>query len=197
MNEEPDEPGSGGEPAPPPRPAGVPTVPAEPLERQRRRHTRRWFLAGAGAVLVGAGGGVAAAFGQRRPRPVPHPPPQLLVDAYVAEQRLVASAAATARAAPAEERVVLAQLRRDHEAHSAALRAELARFDHPSRVARRRATALAGRTVTTPAALAALEARAAGQAAGRANELAASHPVPATVLASIAGCESGHVQLLR
>lgn len=195
MRDEGDEPGSHCEPGGRGDPGeSEPAVAAAPPPT--RRHTRRWFLAAAGAVLVGAGGGVGAAFARRPPRPVPHRPPQPLVDAYAAEQRLIDSAAATARADSAK-RAVLAQLRRDHAAHLAALRAQLSGYDHPSRAARRRAAASAGRLATSTAALSAAEADAAGRAAARANQLAASHPITATLLASIAACESGHFTLLE
>jgi hypothetical protein len=120
----------------------------------------------------------------------------VLLDAYAAERRLVDSAAATARAESGASEVVT-ELRGDHEAHLSALRAQLARFDPPSRAARRRATELAGRPVTASAALAGAERVAAQHAAARANQLAAAEPVTATLLASIAACESGHVLLLQ
>jgi hypothetical protein len=194
--------GGAGDPVPadaaPRPPAAHPALPASitTVLPPQRRHTRRWFLGAIAAVVAGAGGGVAAAFTRRQPRPVVHPAPQLLLDAYAAEQQLTRSAVLTARAEPAA-RARLLQLRRDHEAHAAALRAQLAPFAKPSRAARRRAAARARAVATTSAAMAAAEGRAATAASARAVRLAVSDPVTATVLATISACEAGHVQLLR
>jgi hypothetical protein len=203
MRDEGDEPGTDGPPQPAgvePQPGGVGPQPssvgAQPAAvPQEGAHPRRWFLATAGAVVAGAGGGVAA-FARRSARPIPHRPPQVLLDAFAAEQRLIASAGATARAEPAA-RSVLTQVRNDHQAHLAALRAQLSRFDPPTRAAQRRATAHAGASVTARAALADAERTASAHAAARAFQLASAEPTTATLLASIAASEAGHVLLLQ
>jgi hypothetical protein len=164
-------------------------------EAQAPGRSRRWVLAVGGAVAVGAGGGVAADFLRRAPRPLPHPPPQVLVDALVTEQRLLASVTSTGhRAASLAPR--LGQLRRDHQAHASALHAVLAPYDRPTRAALRRAAASAGPTADTAHALADAELEAARRAAERASRLAAADPVIATLLASIAACETTHLHVL-
>jgi hypothetical protein len=160
------------------------------------RRNRRWFLAAGGAVVVGAGAGVGADFLRRRPRPPsPHPPPQAFVDALVTEQRLLASVSVTSRRQPSLA-PRLGQLRRDHHAHVATLRAALAPYDRPTRAARRRALAAASPIAETSDALAAAEGDAATRAAERASRLAAADPVLATLFASIAACETTHVHIL-
>jgi hypothetical protein len=159
------------------------------------RHTRRWFLAAGGAVVVGAGAGVGADLLRHRPRPIPHPPPQVFVDALVTEQRLLASVSSTGRNQPSLA-PRLGQLRRDHRAHVAALRAALAPYDRPTRAARRRALASASPIADTSEALADAERAAAGRAAERASRLAAADAVMATLFASIAACETTHVHVL-
>lgn len=159
------------------------------------RPSRRWFLAAGGAVVVGAGGGVAADFLRRPHRPAPHPPPQVLVDALASEQRLLTSIASITRGQPSLGSR-LGQLRRDHLAHVSALRAALTPYDRPTRAARRRATAAAGPTAGTVHALATAERVAARRAAERASRIAAADPVVATLLASIAACETTHIHVL-
>jgi hypothetical protein len=161
-----------------------------------RGTSRRWFLAAGAAVLAGGGGGVGAAFLRHPPRRAPNPPPQLLLEAYVAEQRLIESARATGRADPGLT-ARLDQLHRDHAAHLAAVRAALARYDRPDPAARRRAARSAGTVARTASALQAAEQQASVRAASRATDLARAHAALAPLFASISACEATHARLLR
>jgi hypothetical protein len=153
----------------------------------RRVSRRAILLSAAGAVLVGgaAGGGVAALRPLRHGRR-PSAPVDLL-DALAAEDALIAALDAMAGTNAGDR--ILAAVRADHVAHQAALRAFLSEFTPPPNTARSAPTASVG----SRAELARLEQRAADAAAGRAARLSGS---AASVLASIAACESTHVVVL-
>lgn len=170
--------------------------PAEPAVDERSAHrSRRWFLAGAAAVVLGAGGGIGAGVLRHRPRPAPHRPPDDLLAARAAELHLLADVRATARAdASAADR--LRQLTDDHDQHLRVIDAALARFDPPTPAARRRVAGHRTRPADTVAALSAAERAAATAAAQRAGRLAPADPALATVFASIAACETTHAELL-
>lgn len=157
------------------------------------RHTRRWFLAGTGAVLLGAGGGVAADFTRKRPAAAPNPPPRALVEALHAEQGLV-NAVTRAGVDPGPDAARLRQIERDHRQHLAAVQAALAQYD-PLKPAPRasRAPATTGPRPMPAATLRKAEAAAAHDGATRAGRLRGRN---ATLLASIAACEATHVELL-
>jgi hypothetical protein len=157
--------------------------------------SRRWFLAGAAAVVLGAGGGVGAGVLRHRPRPVRHRPPGDLLAARAAELRLLADVRATAHA-DASAAARLRQVTNDHEQHLRVIDVALARFDPPTPAARRRAAGRRSRPADTVAALLAAERAAAGAAAERAGRLAPADPALATVFASIAACETTHAELL-
>lgn len=160
------------------------------LPAARPRHTRRWFLAGTGAVLLGAGGGVAAEFARKQPKPPPNPPPMALVAAQTAEQNLLLDAQRTLKRSGADA-ARLSQIEGDHRLHLQALRAALTRYDPLPKRRRRLSTRIAG-----PLGISALrkaESAAARDGAARARQLRGRD---ATLLASIAACEATHVEVL-
>jgi hypothetical protein len=169
-------------PAPPAAPAAPPALPVAPPT------SRRWFLAGGAAVLVGAGAGVAAEFvHDRPPRPRPRAP-RMLVAAAAAEQALIADLDATTGGAP-PVRAVIAQARANHAAHLAALRDLLSGY----RAEAAPSTSRPAGTARTLAQLRAAEQRAARGAGARAARLTGAQ---AALMASIAACESTHAALL-
>jgi hypothetical protein len=115
----------------------------------------------AGLVVAAAAGGGAALATAGPPQPQSgHPtPPTEVLDAYAAEQRLIAAIDASVQADPAL-RGDLAPIRADHAAHAAALgRGALGAAElQASAAAVRRAAALAGPVATLLASIAASEA---------------------------------------
>jgi hypothetical protein len=164
------------------------TPPLEPPPAPRR--SRRWFLAGSAAVVVGAGAGVAAEFARNDHAPaLPPIAPGVLLAAAAAERALIADLDATTGGSP-EVRRVITQVRVDHAAHLAALTDLLARY----RTQPAHSPAPAAGAPRTLAQLNAAE-RAASRAA--AAHAAAADAGLAAMLASIAACEATHAELLR
>lgn len=156
--------------------------------------TRRSVLIGSGAVILAAGGGVAA--GLLRPVHTYRPPdpPRQLHDALRAEDQLIAGLDAALRARAAEDEL-LAQLRADHVEHRRAIEGAIGaitRWPAPSTSA----TTPAPERARAPArsALLRAEQEAARTAAARAAHLRGA---PATLLAAVAACEASHAELLQ
>jgi hypothetical protein len=163
---------------------------------QPQRRTRRWFLVSGAAVLVGAGGGVAADLAQHRRRPRQRPvAPAELRAAVAAERALVADLDATTGGG-AQVRALLTQLRADHAAHLSALTGLVATYGAAGASAGASASAAppAPGVARSVAQLRAAEQQASAAAADRAARLAGAH---AALLASIAACEASHADLLR
>jgi hypothetical protein len=162
------------------------------MDRHHARGTsRRWFLAGGAAALLGGGAGVAADFlHDAGPRPRP-PAPAALRAAVAAERALIADLDATTGGAP-EVRRIIAAARADHVAHLAALTDLLTRY-RPAPHASASAPAPRG-APRTLAQLRAAEQRAAAAAAQHATALFGAQ---AAMLASIAASEASHAELLR
>ena len=155
--------------------------------------SRRWFLAGGVAVLLGAGAGVAAEFlTHDSPAPDQPHPPQVLLDAVAAEQALLADLDATTGGA-AQVRAVIGQVRADHAAHLAALRGLVDSYGVPDRATASPSPSPARGTPRTRAALQAAEVRASAVAARRAAALSGGR---AALFASIAASEATHAELL-
>jgi hypothetical protein len=153
--------------------------------------SRRWFLAGGVAAVLGAGAGVAAEFVHDRHDVTPPPsPPPALKAAAEAERTLIADLDATTGGAPVVRRVIV-QARADHAAHLAALSALLAAYRQPSPSVSPSAPPGTPRTL---AQLRAAETKAAAAAARHADALRGKQ---AALLASIAACEATHAELLR
>jgi hypothetical protein len=151
--------------------------------------SRRWFLAGGAAVLLGAGAGVLGeVLGEDEPAG-PAAPPEPLVAAIAAERALLADLAATTGGDRAVRRAI-EQIRADHEKHLAALRKVLAGVTQSPAP---RATAAQGQPRTRRQ-LSDAERAAAGLAAQHA---AALDGPSAALLASISACEATHAELLR
>lgn len=162
-----------------------------------RSPSRRAVLIGGAAVVLAGGAGVAAGrlTGPGHPTADPRPAPAALLAALRDEESLVTAAEAVLTADPASRRLV-SQIRSDHRAHLAALRAALAPYDPP--VTRRGGTSPSPTpTPATPpknrAGLRAREQQAAAAGARRSARLAGRD---AALLASIAACEAGHGELL-
>jgi hypothetical protein len=165
-----------------------PTSPSA-TDPAKARISRRWFLAGGGAVLIGGSAGVLAGLRPDRPAPQRTPPPATLLAALEAERDLIANLDATTGGTPAVRRVIVAA-RRDHAAHLAALQALVP----PSPAAPASATSSAPTgTARTAAQLRDAERAASSRAARRAATL---HGAEAVLLASIAACEATHAELL-
>lgn len=178
------------DPIPPPESGAqpLPSLPPQP-ERATPGTSRRWFLAGGAAVLLGGGAGVLAeVLHESSPAPAT-PAPAELIAALDAERVLVAAVDAMP-AGPHRMRALLAQLRADHAAHLAALRRLLATYP-PGRSVHTHPGAAQARTLGQ---LRGVESRAAVDAAQRA---AALDGAAAALLASIAACEATHAELLR
>ncbi|SHG75768.1 hypothetical protein SAMN05443575_2709 [Jatrophihabitans endophyticus] len=152
--------------------------------------SRRWFLAGAGTVVLAGGGGVGAAFLRRESGTHAERPPAPLRAAVAAERRLIADLDATT-GGTASVRGVLVQARADHAAHLRALEAVVAGYGAPAAAAT--ASRSPAGTPRSAAELRAAEHRASQQAAARAGTL---HGRSAALLASIAACEATHAELL-
>ena len=165
------------------------------MEDARGGPSRRWFLAGGVAVLLGAGAGVTAELlTHRHPaRPRPPTPPQALVEAVAVERALLADLDATTGGEPAV-RAIIAQVRADHSAHLRALTALVASYGELSSApSPAESSAAPSGTPRTRAALRAAEQQAAAGAAHRANTLTGAH---AALLASISAAEASHADLL-
>lgn len=150
--------------------------------------SRRWFLAGGAAVLVGAGAGVAVEVLGRTEPAEPAGPPAALIAAVHAERALIADLDATTGGSP-RVRGLIKQARADHAAHLSALRGVLAGYPGARTAARRPP----GRPRTVVQLHAA--ERDAAQTAARHG--AALSGAAAALLASIAACEASHAELLR
>lgn len=177
---------------PRPRPHPQPHQPAaSPLAPEPApSRSRRWFLAGGAAVVLGAGAGVAAEFARNTHAPaLPPIAPGVLAAAASAERALIADLDATTGGSP-EVRRVITQVRADHVAHLAALTDLLARY----RKQPGHSTAPAAGAPRTLAQLNAAERAASTAAAAHA---AATDAGLAALLASIAACEATHAELLR
>ena len=181
----------GGRPRPGPG-AQPPDFPIPVLFAPKPHRTRRWFLAGVGAVLLGAGGGVAAEFARKQPKPPPNPAPAALVSAQAAEEKLLLDAQ-RARKSSGADAARLGQLESNHRQHLQALRTALSRYDPPLPRGKRQhfATGISG--PLSVSALREAESSAAREGAARAGQLRGRE---ATLLASIAACEATHVELL-
>jgi hypothetical protein len=169
--------------ASPPRPQPVPAP---------RGTSRRWFLVGGVAVLLGGGAGaLAGELTRSTPTPAAAPlPPAALIAAVRAERALIADLDATTGGTPEVRRVIVAA-RADHAAHLATLTAILrAHHRTPGETPARRVRG----TPRTRAQLRAAEEQAARAAARCAASLDGAE---AAVLASIAACEATHAELLR
>lgn len=156
-----------------------------------RGTSRRWFLAGAAAVLLGGGAGVAAEFVHtRHPAAPPSPPgpPAALSAAAVAERRLIADLDATTGGTPAVRQIIVAA-RADHADHLAALEDLLATYPAPGPAPDR----LPGKP-RTRAQLRTAEQRASSAAARHAEALDGAR---AALLASISACEATHAELMK
>jgi hypothetical protein len=153
--------------------------------------SRRWFLAGGAAVLLGGGAGAAADL-LSRSGPAPRPrAPEALLSAVAAERTLLADLDATTGGSTDARRAITA-VRADHAAHLAALTDLLTGY----RAEPRNSTgSLRPRgTPRTLAELRAAEQRAATSAGGWAAALSGGQ---AALLASIAACEAGHAVLMQ
>ena len=153
--------------------------------------TRRWFLAGGLAVVLGAGGGaIVELVGNPKHRPAPPPPaPRALLAAVDAERALIADLDATTGGPPAVRRVIVAA-RADHAAHLHALTALATRYRRVAPGERRRHRG----SPRTLAQLRTAEQHASAAAARRARTVDGGS---AALLASIAACEATHAELLR
>ena len=174
----------------PPPETGAEQLPSVPLGSRPTSSgtSRRWFLAGGAAVLLGGGAGVLAeVLHESSPAPAA-PAPDALVSAFEAERVLLATVGAMA--GPHRTREVLAQIRSDHAAHLHALRRLLATYP-PSRKSSSSPGTARPRTLGE---LRGVENQAATDAAQRA---AALDGAAAALLASIAACEASHAELLR
>ncbi|MBE7187780.1 hypothetical protein [Jatrophihabitans endophyticus] len=155
-----------------------------------RRRTRRWFVAGGLALVVGGAAGVAADYVRGRPVRSARPAmPAALHDALQDERRLVALAEIARRQADGDlPAALLEALVRDHRAHLAGLTAAAESYAAPRHQVR------AGHLVGDDrASLRKAEQRAARRAGERATQL---HGDTAALLASIAACEATHAELL-
>ena len=151
--------------------------------------TRRHLLATA-AVVIAGGAGVGA--GLLRPVRERQPPgaPQSLLDARDREHALTATVDAML-AADATLHPLLDPIRADHVAHAAAFDSLLSGYN------RRPSPSSPPPSASTPAGRPALLA--AEHQASQALSAASGTQVgePAALLASVAACEAGHVELLR
>jgi Ferritin-like domain len=179
------------EPSPPP-PPGPPPPPQPPAASEppgTARPSRRWFLAGGVALVLGGGAGVLAEILHESSPPSPAPPPAALSAAIEAERALLADLDATTGGSP-HIRQLVAAVRADHAAHLSALRRTL-RATTPVRPPHD--VPVHGRPRTL-AELRAAERKAAAVAAQHATALDGA---AAALLASIAACEATHAELLR
>lgn len=159
--------------------------------------SRRAALLGGAAIAVAGAGGVAAGVLTRKGRttPRPRPAPGALVDALRAEESLVADATA-ALAADASLRPLVTQIRRDHQAHVAALRAALAPYDPPATAAPPGAAPGSNPTSPAPRGRSGLRTREQQAASAGTRRALRLDGRAAALVASIAACEAGHGELL-
>jgi hypothetical protein len=147
--------------------------------------SRRFVLGTAGLVVLGGGAGVGYSFWRTR-HGIRRAAPAALIQAAQAEQVLVATLDERITRFP-QQAALLRQLRRDHALHAAALAAAVR--EHTGRLP------VAARVAAqTKPHLIDVERGAAAAAARRALALTGTD---AALLASIAACESAHVELLR
>jgi hypothetical protein len=173
--------------APPAQPPPL-TPPLQPPPAPRR--SRRWFLGGSAAVVLGAGAGVAGEFARNDHAPaLPPTAPAVLVAAAAAERALLADLDATTGGSP-EVRRVITQVRADHAAHLAALSDLLARY-------RKQPAHSSAPAAGAPRTLAQLNAAERAASTAAAAHAAAADAGLAAMLASIAACEATHAELLR
>lgn len=167
------------------------TDPPDPAEQPGQPSRRGFVTACATAVVLAAGGGVAAGIVVRPSDSSRAPvPPAALSDAVTAELELLTTVHAARSTVSGARRAVLDALYADHQAHLTALQG---------------AFGLAGGTpspIATPSAptggvswaeVRAAEHRAVAGAAHRALRLSGTN---AALLASISACEAGHVTLM-
>jgi hypothetical protein len=176
------------DPSPPPETGAshLASSPAEPVKAESGT-SRRWFLAGGAAVLLGGGAGVLAEVLHENPPAPATPAPGALISAVDAERVLLA----TIDAMPdGPHRAVVAQIRADHTAHLHALRRLLATYPPPTRTPSHPG-------FTRPRTLAQLRGVETYAAADAARRAAALDGAAAALLASIAACEATHAELLR
>ena len=151
---------------------------------------RGFLLAGAGAVVVAAGAGTAAALLQPAPRDagISATAPAVLAAALAGEYSLIATI--DAMGAPAD----LAHLRADHVEHRDAVLAALRQAAGvPTPLGTPSGTSATGPKPTLSD-LSAAEQAASAAAARAAARLSGPD---AALLASISACEASHVELLR
>jgi hypothetical protein len=158
-----------------------------------RGTSRRWFLAGGAAVLLGASAGVLSDVLQDTANAPPPPAPGALLAAIAAERALIADLDATTGGTPPVRRIIV-QARADHAAHLAALVRLRAGFRSSSASPSPSPSPSVHGTPRTLAQLRTAEAQASTAAARHAAALDGGL---ATVLASIAACEASHAELLR
>jgi hypothetical protein len=174
------------EPQPPLTPPLTPPLQPQPAPAR----SRRWFLAGSAAVVVGAGAGVAGEFARNDHAPaLPPIAPGVLAAAAAAERALMADLDATTGGSP-EVRRVITQVRADHAAHLAALTDLLARY-------RKQPAQSSAPAAGAPRTLAQLNAAERAASTAAAAHAAAAEAGLAAMLASIAACEATHAELLR
>jgi hypothetical protein len=173
----------------PPPETGAERLPSFPDEPRRvpSGTSRRWFLAGGAAVLLGGGAGVLAEV-LHESSPAPSAPaPDALASALDAERVLLA----TIDAMPGRHQTaLLAQIRADHAAHLRALRRLLATYPSSRMVPSNPGSA-------QPRTLAQLRGVENQAAVAAAQGAVALDGAAAALLASIAACEASHAELLR
>jgi hypothetical protein len=170
-------------------------------EGEHHGTSRRWFLAGGAAVLLGAGAGLAAEFAthEKPAPPQPPTPPRALVDAIAAERALLTDLAATTGGSPAV-RAVIRQIRADHATHLMVLTDLVASYGVLTGAGPASSASSASSPAPSPsgtprtrAALRDAERRASAAAARHADALTGGQ---AALLASIAAAEATHADLL-
>jgi hypothetical protein len=164
---------------------------------ERRGRSRRWFLAGAGVIVVAAGGGVGVGLSSDRRATRQTTPPAQLVDAVAQERQLIANLDATTGGDLTVRRAIR-QARADHAEHLRTLQAlEALAAGYGSNPARARSTgpSKVRGTPLTRAQLHDAEGRASSATAARAASLPNARAQLAALLASIAACEAVHADL--
>jgi hypothetical protein len=151
--------------------------------------TRRRLLATAAVVIAGGAGVSTGLLRPVRHRPPPRAP-QALLDALDREHALTAAVDATL-ATDATLHTLLDPIRTDHVAHAAAFDSLLSGYSRPHTPSPPppRASSPSGR----PALLVAERQASLALTVASSTQLGE----PAALLASVAACEAGHVELLR